>query len=77
MNTNNTYIVLMPINSCERSEAEQIENKTYSSIEYLYGIHYGKDILVVSLSEFVDLMNDQDEVTDGDKYWMTYVQINK
>ncbi len=73
-----TYILLMPIKSFERKEAERIENNVYDSIEFLYGLYYGKEIFIIELTDFMDLMNDQDDVTtDSDKYWMTYVQINK
>ena len=71
-----TYILLMPIKSFERKEAELIENNIYDSIEFLYGLYYGKEIGIIELTNFMDLMNDQDDVTnDSDKYWMTYVQI--
>ena len=71
-----TYILLMPIKSFERKEAELIENNVYESIEFLYGLHYGNGVLFIELTDFMDLMNDQDDVTtDSDKYWMTYVQV--
>jgi len=70
-----TYILLMPIKSFEREEAERIENNVYESIEFLYGLYYGKEIFIIELTDFMDLMNDQDDVTDSDKYWMTYVQV--
>jgi hypothetical protein len=66
----------MPIKSFERKEAELIENNVYESIEFLYGLHYGNGVLFIELTDFMDLMNDQDDVTtDSDKYWMTYVQV--
>jgi hypothetical protein len=66
----------MPIKSFERKEAELIENNTYDSIEFLYGLYYGKEIGIIELTDFMDLMNDQDDVTtDSDKYWITYVQV--
>jgi len=71
-----TYILLMPIKSFERKEAELIENNVYESIEFLYGLHYGNGVLFIELTDFMDLMNDLDDVTtDSDKYWMTYVQV--
>ena len=71
-----TYILLMPIKSFERKEAELIENNIYDSIEFLFGIYYGREIGIFELTDFMDLMNDQDDVTtDSDKYWMTYVKV--
>jgi hypothetical protein len=68
-------ILLFDTNYFERTEVENIENKTYNSEQFIEVIDMAKEkettIGVYSLTDFMDLCNNQEVNLDG--YWISYV----
>tara|TARA_R110000868_G_scaffold410452_1_gene698518 strand:- start:599 stop:835 length:237 start_codon:yes stop_codon:yes gene_type:complete len=72
-------ILLFDTNYFERMEVENIENKTYNSEQFIEIIDMAKEkettIGVYSLTDFMDLCNNQEVYLDG--YWISYVNYIK
>ena len=74
-----TYVILAPI-SVGRKELERIENSVFDSVEGLLA-DLGVECGVLTLSDFMDLVNNQDDDTpeklkiDLNRLWFGYVRI--
>ena len=67
-------ILLIPIDRHDRRGlAERIENNLYDIHELETAIP--NDVDIVALHDFMDLCNDQ--VIDLEKYWISYIRIQK
>ena len=72
-----THIVLIRAGNIEfsRKFCEHIENTTYDDLNsFLNSVGCSSDISVYSLSEFMDLVNDQ-ELDNLEGYFLTYITI--
>lgn len=68
-----TFIVLLPIEENNRSNAEHIENTTYQNIEEFVNNSKCKRSYVLALTNFMDECNNQD--INLENYWISYIHI--
>lgn len=70
-----TLIILLPVEDTDRrGDAEHIEGNVYSSREKLKA-KLPQSAEIYSLSEFMDLCNDQSIVLEN--FWVSYVTIEE
>lgn len=70
-----TYIVLYPVNHKKdgRPLLESIEGQVFISLEAVKNVY--KEIQVYTLSEFMDLCNDQELILDN--FWVGYINVEQ
>lgn len=71
----NLRVILIPVNDQfdGRKFAEQIENQEIT-LDSLFATDEGKECMVFTMSDFMDLCNDQ-EIESLEGFWISYVKI--